>query len=198
MAQWDHTPTARLATFLTLDDIARAKATFTAPPVDTATKTKLPHAQKESAATPVLNLIKEAKGKGYETICLPLTTEKWKERWEGMCLLPVTPGTKPEEGKEREEDMEEIGSDNGSVEDREAGISKDEEAKKKKRAEAAEQWRAKPAFLVEEVTITRLNEAEGITAMISDWLELDAEDDGIRHDAEIVSFPLLPFCFSRV
>lgn len=33
----------------------------------------------------------------------------------------------------------------------------------------------------------RIDEAEGVTAMISDWLELDAADDWIRHDAEIVS-----------
>ena len=29
-------------------------------------------------------------------------------------------------------------------------------------------------------------EAEGVTALISEWLELDAADDWVRHDAEIV------------
>jgi len=33
---------------------------------------------------------------------------------------------------------------------------------------------------------TLLDEAEGITVMVSEWLELDSQDDGIRHDAEIV------------
>lgn len=31
------------------------------------------------------------------------------------------------------------------------------------------------------------DEAEGVIAMISDWLELDATDDWVRHDSEIVS-----------
>ncbi|GLB40203.1 putative class I-like SAM-binding methyltransferase superfamily protein [Lyophyllum shimeji] len=49
----------------------------------------------------------------------------------------------------------------------------------------AEEWRSRPCFLKDEVTITRLDEAEGVTVMVSDWLELDATDDWVRHDAEI-------------
>lgn len=30
------------------------------------------------------------------------------------------------------------------------------------------------------------DEAEGIIVMVSEWLELDAADDWVRHDAEIV------------
>jgi hypothetical protein len=30
-------------------------------------------------------------------------------------------------------------------------------------------------------------EAEGVIAMVSDWLELDAADSWVRHDSEIVS-----------
>jgi len=30
------------------------------------------------------------------------------------------------------------------------------------------------------------DEAEGIVAMVSEWLDLDSPDDGVRHDAEIV------------
>jgi protein arginine N-methyltransferase 5 len=32
-----------------------------------------------------------------------------------------------------------------------------------------------------------LEEAEGVTVLISEWLELDAADDWVRHDAEIVN-----------
>jgi len=49
----------------------------------------------------------------------------------------------------------------------------------------AETWRAHPVFELGEVTMTRLDEAEGVIAMISDWLELDAEDNWVRHDSEI-------------
>jgi hypothetical protein len=33
-----------------------------------------------------------------------------------------------------------------------------------------------------------LEEAENVTAIISEWLELDSPDDWIRNDAEIVRF----------
>ncbi|CAL1716513.1 unnamed protein product [Somion occarium] len=48
----------------------------------------------------------------------------------------------------------------------------------------AEAWRSNPAFMRNEVTITRLDEAEGVVAFASEWLELDASDDWVRHDAE--------------
>lgn len=51
--------------------------------------------------------------------------------------------------------------------------------------EKAEAWRSRPCFLQDEVTITRLSEASGVTVMISDWLQLDAADHWVRHDAEI-------------
>jgi protein arginine N-methyltransferase 5 len=72
--------------------------------------------------TPVLKFAADARNKGYDTICLPLTTAEWKQRWTDMCLLPV--------GSDRDRDM-------------------DAEAR-------AEEWRSRPAFLPEEVTITRL------------------------------------------
>ncbi|KAF8639417.1 hypothetical protein AX17_001507 [Amanita inopinata Kibby_2008] len=133
-AGWDIRAT--IATFLTLEDIEKASAT-------------LDHRQH---ATPVLKLISEARSKGYDIVCLPLTTDKWKQRWSEMCI-------QPSEISECERD---------------AAAEK-----------SAEEWRACPGFLKDEVTITRLDEAEGITAMISEWLELDATDDWVRHDAEI-------------
>ncbi|PFH53048.1 hypothetical protein AMATHDRAFT_138418 [Amanita thiersii Skay4041] len=134
MSPWDvH---ASIATYLTFEDISHAAATL-----DT-----------QQYATPVLKLVSEARAKGYDVICLPLTTDKWKQRWAEMCV-------QLQDDSERERD---------TVAER-----------------RAEEWRARPAFLKDEVTITRLDEAEGITAMISEWLELDAADDWVRHDAEI-------------
>lgn len=49
----------------------------------------------------------------------------------------------------------------------------------------AEAWRANPVFEMGEVTITSLEGAEGIIIMISDWLELDALDNWVRHDSDI-------------
>lgn len=104
--------------------------------------------------------LQDATSKGYESICLPLTSENWKLRWEGMCLLPA-----------------EGGSDDA----------------RKACARAADLWRQRPCFLPDEVTLRHLDQPQGIIAMISEWLQLDADDDGIRHDAEIASLPLLFF-----
>ncbi|KAH7930189.1 PRMT5-domain-containing protein [Leucogyrophana mollusca] len=49
----------------------------------------------------------------------------------------------------------------------------------------AETWRRAPGFVLDEVTISRLDEAEGVVGMISDWLQLDSTDDWVRHDSEI-------------
>ncbi|KAF7330502.1 Protein arginine N-methyltransferase [Mycena venus] len=130
---WDNA--ASISALLTLEDIAKAAR---APP-------------KPDAPTPVLALSAQARSKGYDLVCLPLTTENWKKRWTEMCLLP-------------------------------SGVDLDADMAAEKRAEA---WRAKPNFLLDEVTITQLEEAEGVTALISEWLELDAADDWVRHDAEI-------------
>ena len=54
------------------------------------------HVQKRAARghgphdTPVLSLAAEAQSKGYQAICLPLTTAKWRERWQNMCIMPST------------------------------------------------------------------------------------------------------------
>ncbi|KAJ7494686.1 PRMT5-domain-containing protein [Mycena galericulata] len=130
---WDSA--ASVCTLLTLEDISKASS---GPP-------------KPDAPPPVLALSTQARSKGYDLVCLPLTTDKWKKRWTEMCLLPTTTDLDADMAAER----------------------------------LAEAWRAKPAFLVDEVTITKLDEAEGVTVLISEWLELDAADDWVRHDAEI-------------
>ncbi|KAF7327615.1 Protein arginine N-methyltransferase [Mycena kentingensis (nom. inval.)] len=124
--------TTSVASLLTLPELALA-----APTAD--------------AATPVLSLTSQARNKGYDLVCIPLTTEKWKKRWTEMCLLP-----------------------NG------ADLAADMAAEK-----LAEAWRSKPSFLLDEVTITQLDEADGATAIVSEWLEIDAADDWVRHDTEI-------------
>lgn len=74
-----------------------------------------------AAETPIVRATAEARLKEFETICCPLTTEKWKTRWQEMCLLPA-------------DDIE------------------DKEPLERR----AEEWRSKPAFMRDEVTVTRL------------------------------------------
>jgi len=67
MAEW-----ATVATCLTHEDIADA--------------IRSPSAEYE---TPVLQLIAEARNKNYDTVSLPLTTDKWKKRWTEMCIMSL-------------------------------------------------------------------------------------------------------------
>lgn len=64
----------------------------------------------------------QARAKGYDGICLPLTTDQWKARWRELCLIHAEPGS----------------TDATALE------------------QSAEKWRARPAFMRDEVTITRL------------------------------------------
>ncbi|KAH7884506.1 PRMT5-domain-containing protein [Phlebopus sp. FC_14] len=103
--------------------------------------------------TPVLSLAADCQAKGYDSICLPLTTDKWRDRWKNMCIMPST-------------------GDAGNEE----VIAAEKEA---------EAWRKSPSFLLDEVTITRLDEAEIVLTMAPEWLQLDSTDDWVRHDSGI-------------
>jgi protein arginine N-methyltransferase 5 len=63
-------PSAAIATLVTHDDISHASPLRT------------------GEGSPVLKLTTEARSKGYQSVCIPLTTEKWKARWTETCLLP--------------------------------------------------------------------------------------------------------------
>jgi len=49
----------------------------------------------------------------------------------------------------------------------------------------AEEWRSAPSFHRGELNMSKFEETEGVTAVISPWLELDSTDEGIRVDSEI-------------
>jgi len=64
-------PMATVAGHLSLDDIASAAAD-----------------RDPIYETPILRLLSTSKTKGYDTVCIPLTNEKWQARWKEMCLSP--------------------------------------------------------------------------------------------------------------
>ncbi|KAF5377338.1 hypothetical protein D9757_008023 [Collybiopsis confluens] len=120
----------------------------------------------EPHGTVALELIADSQSKGYDNVCMPLTTEAWRKRWIKMCLVPSdTVDTEMLRRKSRRE---------SKVLNRDLSVEN-----------VAESWRENPCFERDEVTMTGLDEAENVTVIISEWLELDAEDDGIRYDAEI-------------
>ena len=50
------------------------------------------HSSSAEGETPILKAIADARTKDYAGICCPLTTDAWRERWRGMCLLPMHDG----------------------------------------------------------------------------------------------------------
>ena len=46
--------------------------------------------------TPILRLLTTSRAKGYDTVCIPLTNEKWQARWRKMCLSPEDEAEKDE------------------------------------------------------------------------------------------------------
>jgi len=86
---WD--PCATISTFLSLSDIAKASLTLHRQKSD-------PVVADNNGNTPVLRLLSDLRAKGYQRPCMSLTNERWKARWEGMCLLPAESA---DEDKER-------------------------------------------------------------------------------------------------
>lgn len=84
MSAWD--PAASLSSCLTPRDISNASQFYKS---------------SDTEKTLILKLIENEKSKGYDKVCLPLTTEKWKERWSQMCLLPMESGEQDKEAVAR-------------------------------------------------------------------------------------------------
>ncbi|KZV62913.1 PRMT5-domain-containing protein [Peniophora sp. CONT] len=117
----------------------------------------------------------KARDAGYDFLCVPLTTDAWRDRWRAMCVLPTASQLSDSGGEATEKDG-----------DGDARMSSGPEGAKMRAAEArAEAWRAAPAFGAGEVTLVHLDEAQNVLVSVSDWLELDAADPWVRHDAEI-------------
>ncbi|KAL1744107.1 PRMT5 arginine-N-methyltransferase-domain-containing protein [Schizophyllum fasciatum] len=115
-------------------------------------------APNDGKQTGVIQLANSIQDEGYDVLCVPLTTDRWRQRWTETCIS--SPGDDESSGDR----------------DREQRLADEKRA---------EDWRSQPAFKLDEVTMTRLDEAQGVVVVASEWLELDAADDWVRHDAAI-------------
>lgn len=70
------------------------------------------------------------------------------------------------------------------------GSAEQREREREKVDREADLWRKEGGLLREEVNISRLEESPHLIGMASEWLELDASDEGIRFDSELVSCSL--------
>ena len=99
---------------------------------------------------PLIARTEKARDVGYDLLCVPLTTDVWRDRWRAMCVLP-TASHAADSGERSEKDGDE-----------DARMSVGPEGAKMRAAEArAEAWRAAPAFEANEVTLVHLGEYTG-------------------------------------
>lgn len=86
----------------------------------------LPAADPTLEFSPVQRAVQNAHDLQYDLVCVPLTTEAWKTRWQDMCVVPTVNGAAPMNG-----------------------------SRDLKLEERAEQWRAGTGFRRNEVTMAR-------------------------------------------
>ncbi|WOO84808.1 Protein arginine N-methyltransferase 5 [Vanrija pseudolonga] len=106
----------------------------------------------------------------YDVVCLPLANDRWRERWDRLCLRPV------DEEEDAMLDAYSSADSQAATERSQARADVDREA---------DLWRREPSLRRDECNITRLEESQAVIALASDWLELDAPDEGIRFDSEL-------------
>ncbi|WFD30613.1 type II protein arginine methyltransferase [Malassezia sp. CBS 17886] len=121
---------------------------------------------KQAAASPAQGVRQLAQEEGYDGIVMELANGKWRERWERLCLLQ--PGDEPSLPRSSSR----------------ATLPTAADVALRARAEA-DAWRANPHFQRAEVNLVRSDEVQGVTLLASQWIELDAADEGVRLDAEL-------------
>lgn len=113
----------------------------------------------------------------YDAVCLPLANPLWQDRWERLCLRPVD---------EEDASLLDAGGSTDASHPR-PSYSVDRIPERTDTDREADLWRKDPSLNRQECNITRLEESQGVIALASEWLELDAQDEGIRFDSELVS-----------
>ncbi|KAL4402266.1 protein-arginine N-methyltransferase [Malassezia pachydermatis] len=108
----------------------------------------------------------------YDGIVVELANFRWLDRWEKMCLHTGVPQVEAKPGiLPRSTSRSALAT---------GGVSLDMQVQRE-----AERWRKNPSFLRSELNLTKASEAKGVTVVISPWIELDAEDEGVRFDSEL-------------
>ncbi|SHO78148.1 Similar to S.cerevisiae protein HSL7 (Protein arginine N-methyltransferase) [Malassezia sympodialis ATCC 42132] len=126
---------------------------------------------RDTKLSPVTKAKSLAQAGGYDDIVLEMTNARWRERWERLCLRSVT--------ADPEASTTMIRSTSRAV------LPEPSEAGDLRMRVEAEEWRAQPQFHRAELNVSGSNEIKEVTLVLSQWLELDSVDEGIRFDSEI-------------
>ncbi|SPO21827.1 related to protein arginine N-methyltransferase [Ustilago trichophora] len=155
--------------------------------------------------SPAQKTLTLSRSQGYDLIVLELANERWKERWERLCLAnpadlpsassssaappsPLTAVQMTSGGAMLARSSSRQGLNSFSA----GGIRQSPSPAASSAgqtfatiAREAEEWRKAPAFKRTEVNLTKLEETEGVLALASQWIELDSPDEGVRLDCEL-------------
>ncbi|KAN0061417.1 hypothetical protein ACQY0O_006264 [Thecaphora frezii] len=158
--------------------------------------------------TPIQRTLSLSRSQGYDLMVLEIANERWKERWERLCLanpndahanipVPITIGSPSnvsawangatdmhDRGMARSSSRHGLSGGSGLKTAPSPGF-KPSDHTFMDTAREAEEWRRAPAFRRGEVTVAKLEETEGLVALVSPWIELDSLDEGVRLDSEI-------------
>ncbi|CDU24585.1 related to protein arginine N-methyltransferase [Sporisorium scitamineum] len=156
--------------------------------------------------SPAQKTLALSRSQGYDQIVLELANERWKERWERLCLanpadVPSASGSSATQPPKlasvqissgpaslaRSSSRQGLNSFSaGGVRQSPSPAASSSAAQTFATiAREAEEWRTAPAFKRSEVNLTKLEETEGVIALASPWIELDSPDEGVRLDCEL-------------
>ncbi|KAG8688974.1 methyltransferase protein [Ceratobasidium sp. 395] len=117
----------------------------------------------------------------YDSVALYITNDRWKDRWQKMCLSHSDAGSRHSDASQEHEFVPRV-----KVQNTECGnlkiVSGPKDAESLMEAEL---WRAGGGFKREELNIIRNDQSEYVIGFASDWLELDSLEEGVRFDSEI-------------
>lgn len=155
--------------------------------------------------SPAQKTLALSRSQGYDVVVLDLANERWKERWERLCLanpadLPSVSGSSVTQPSPltavqmssggamlaRSSSRQGLNSFTaGGPRQSPSPAASSMGTSFATTAREAEEWRKAPAFKRSEVNLTKLEETEGVVALASQWIELDSADEGVRLDCEL-------------
>ncbi|KAJ1034245.1 hypothetical protein NDA18_001109 [Ustilago nuda] len=153
--------------------------------------------------SPAQKTLALSRSQGYDLIVLELANDRWKERWERLCLAnpadlpsgsgssaaqppPLTAGGAMLARSSSRQGLNSFTPGGGvRPSTSPAASSSGHGSTFATIAREAEEWRRAPAFKRSEVNLTKLEETEGVVALASQWIELDSPDEGVRLDCEL-------------
>ncbi|KAG8679037.1 methyltransferase protein, partial [Ceratobasidium sp. 394] len=140
-----------------------------------------PHVSDHVSSDNLQSHIEDALTASYDSVALYITNDRWKDRWQKMCLSQPGAGSSSSDASQDQKPISRV-----KVQNTESGnlkiVSGPKDAESLMEAEL---WRTAGGFQREELNVVRNDQAEYVIGFASDWLELGSLEEGVRFDSEI-------------